>query len=270
MTALVVGMLVDKKLLSYESKVKEYWPEFGSLGKEEITLADIMRHEGGLDHLDHTFVDSDFSRESIKKNCVGSWLEKEYAHWDNQSESCRAYHTITRGWILNEIVRRVDPTGRTIGEIFHDEVMQEGMFCGLPENQAHLVVPQQAKTKNWLIGQSMLPSFVSDKVDYNLMDILWSMMNDTGKRWLKTTECLSGVQQDQSQTQKHWQKDHVRKNEHPSANFNGSARGLARVAHIMANSGVDPDGKRILSHETCKKMHEDPKIAYDVVVGTEQ
>ena len=92
-------------------------------------------------------------------------------------------------------------------------------------------------------------------------------MNDTGKRWLKTTECLSGVQQDQSQTQKHWQKDHVRKNEHPSANFNGSARGLARVAHIMANNGTDLDGKKIMSPRTCLGMHKEPKVAIDFGFG---
>ena len=58
--ALVVGMLVDKNLLSYDTKVKEYWPKFGCLGKEDLTLADVMRHEAGLNDLGHTFVETDF------------------------------------------------------------------------------------------------------------------------------------------------------------------------------------------------------------------
>ena len=35
----------------------------------------------------------------------------------NETPTTREYHTITRGCILNEILIRVDPQGRTIGEI---------------------------------------------------------------------------------------------------------------------------------------------------------
>jgi len=37
-------------------------------------------------------------------------------------ETKRGYHAWSRGMIVNEIVRRVDPKGRTIKEFFHDEV----------------------------------------------------------------------------------------------------------------------------------------------------
>ena len=44
--SLVVGMMNDRGLLEYDEKVTKYWPEFGKHGKEELTVADIMRHEG--------------------------------------------------------------------------------------------------------------------------------------------------------------------------------------------------------------------------------
>ena len=52
-----------------------------------------------------------------------------------------------------------------------------------------------------------------------------------------------------------------------SCNVNASARGLAWAACIMANKGVDPDGKRIMSEESWKKMHFNPKVAPDVFGG---
>ena len=60
--------------------------------------------------------------ENLKKNKVGEIFEKEPPHFPgtggaNDVPTNREYHTITRGCILNEIVRRVDPQNRTIGEI---------------------------------------------------------------------------------------------------------------------------------------------------------
>ena len=259
-------MLVDKNLLSYDTKVKEYWPEFGCNGKEDITLADVLRHEGGLNCLDHKFENADFSRENIKAGCVSQWLEKEHAHWDKPDVTRRAYHAITRGWILNEIVRRVDTQKRTIGEILYQDVTQEGLFCGLPEDKLHLVAPQQAKTTNWFLGQTMLPSFISDKVETSFLDIIKSMIHEDDTM-LKAIACLSGVPPDPRDACLYFLDDEVRKNEHPSGNMNGSARGLARLAHIMANNGTDPDGKEIMSPQTCLEMHKDAKVALDLGFG---
>ena len=108
--------------MNYDEKVCTYWPEFKSNGKQDITLADVLRHESGLAWLDHTFKIDDFMVENLKKNKVGQIFEIEPPHFPgtggaNDVPTNREYHTITRGCILNEIVRRVDPQYRTIGEI---------------------------------------------------------------------------------------------------------------------------------------------------------
>ena len=46
--SLAMAMLVDRGLVSYDQKVSEIWPEFGANGKENITVADVLRHEAGL------------------------------------------------------------------------------------------------------------------------------------------------------------------------------------------------------------------------------
>ena len=107
--ALVVGMLVDRGLLDYGAKVAKYWPDFGQNGKQDLTIADLMRHEAGLHSLDHPLTAAQLSRASIKANQAGRWLALETPHWSQTTR--RAYHGLTRALFLNEVVRRVDPKG---------------------------------------------------------------------------------------------------------------------------------------------------------------
>jgi hypothetical protein len=37
----------------------------------------------------------------------------------------RSYHAITKDWILNEIFRRIEPQGRTMGEFFRQEMKED-------------------------------------------------------------------------------------------------------------------------------------------------
>ena len=47
-TAIAVGMCVDRGLLSYHEKVSRYWPEFAAAGKGDITVAQLLSHRAGL------------------------------------------------------------------------------------------------------------------------------------------------------------------------------------------------------------------------------
>lgn len=37
----------------------------------------------------------------------------------------RAYHAVTKDWITNEIFRRIEPEGRTMGEYFQQEILHQ-------------------------------------------------------------------------------------------------------------------------------------------------
>ena len=58
----MVARLVDQDLLQYDAQVTDYWPEFGQNGKggDNITIADVLRHECGLTTFGHTFDSQDF------------------------------------------------------------------------------------------------------------------------------------------------------------------------------------------------------------------
>ena len=43
LTALALARLVGDGLASYEDKISQHWPEFGAVGKADITLAQLMR-----------------------------------------------------------------------------------------------------------------------------------------------------------------------------------------------------------------------------------
>ena len=122
LTSILIGVLVDQKVLDYNQKISDIWPEFANNGKEEGTVADLLRHELGLPFLSDSLIVSDCSVENIKANKIGAMIERESYHF--QPGEKRDYHLLSRGLIANELVRRVDPKGRTIGEILRYHISQ--------------------------------------------------------------------------------------------------------------------------------------------------
>ena len=77
LTALAMAMMVDKGLLAYSDPVVKHWPQFGQKGKQMITVADVLRHEGGLPYFSKQMNIEDSWPENIKDNGVGSIIEEE-------------------------------------------------------------------------------------------------------------------------------------------------------------------------------------------------
>ena len=118
----------DKGWLSYDEKVTTYWPEFAANGggKENITVADIMRHEANMEVLCRAFSFEECFPENIKNNSIGKLIE-ESSCWI-RPESNRTYHTFTKDMLANEVFRRVEPNGRTMGEYFAQEMKEQHGF----------------------------------------------------------------------------------------------------------------------------------------------
>ena len=102
--ALCIAMLVDKGHFSYSTTVSSVWPEFSAHGKDSITVADVLRHEAGL----ATFDGGDLSRPRKVSEALVRDLDGLAAHVAASvptMQGKRCYHSITRGWILSEIIR---------------------------------------------------------------------------------------------------------------------------------------------------------------------
>lgn len=134
LTSIVIALLVDNEILDYDEKISDIWPEFAKNGKKEGTVRNLMQHELGLPLISKSLHPRDFMIENIRNDHLGRIIEKESYKY-SPGEKCE-YHFISRGIIANEIVRRVDPKGRTIGEIlrYHiSEPLEASAFIGLKQ-----------------------------------------------------------------------------------------------------------------------------------------
>ena len=132
---MLMAVLFDKGLIRYEEKVCHYWPEFAQHGKENITITDVLRHESGLDKLEVTIEHDWLLPHNIKQNKIGKVIEDTTPFF--RKGSVRLYHAMTKDWILNEVFRRVEPDGRTMGEYFDQEVKKQmgdiDVYLGMKE-----------------------------------------------------------------------------------------------------------------------------------------
>ena len=94
-----------------------------------------MRHEGGIHRLHKLLQVEDMLPENIKQNAIGKVIETDSSLMPEGYK--RRYHAICRDWISNEIFRRVEPQGRTMGEVLREIGQEHGIDirCGLIEEE---------------------------------------------------------------------------------------------------------------------------------------
>ena len=77
----------------------------------------------------------------------------------------RQYHAFTRGFIINELVRRIHPDGKTIGQILRDEIKIDGIHLGENVNS---VYPVKKMTEKYVMKQCLTPKWAGKKLDMTL------------------------------------------------------------------------------------------------------
>lgn len=82
--------------------------------KSDITVAQLMRHEAGLDCLASPIAKELFSNNSGSE--MSKLIEDTTPEWSNESKRC--YHSMTRGFMLNELVKKI--TKRNIGQLLDE------------------------------------------------------------------------------------------------------------------------------------------------------
>lgn len=282
--AFVVAMMVEQGLLDYEEKVSKYWPEFGQEGKEDLTLADVLRHEAGLDTFDEAITIDVTHTDRIKENALGSVIERSASTYTpntlnkDGTASKRAYHGLTRGFILNEVVRRVEPSGRTIGQIIREDVGIQGIRCGLTEEELKQVAPQRIPSLWQFIklnlsgaGYMNFKTLVVFVLYLIFVLIPKNIFNPKSKKAHFKELGDGGDNKSSADITKFLFLENLRKGEAISFNGHASARGMATLGAMIANKGAPPtDGscssKRLISEETFNKMHGNPKKAADIEI----
>ncbi|KAF0540870.1 beta-lactamase/transpeptidase-like protein [Gigaspora margarita] len=153
MTSIMIAYLVDRGLLSYDEKISKYWPEFAQGNKENVTLLDLVNHRAGVTYLDTQVTKSEL--EDLDQ--LAKILAAQPHVFDGVP--LRAYHAATRGWYLNEIVRRVDPKRRTIGQIVSEEILKQY------DLEFYLLLPQSLWSRMSPLGDNRSWSVLKEIVN---------------------------------------------------------------------------------------------------------
>jgi CubicO group peptidase (beta-lactamase class C family) len=114
LTATAIHLLAERGRLSYDTTVATYWPEFGSHGKQRITLRHVLTHTAGIPQMP----------TGVGPAELGDWdricrsIAELAPLWEPGAHT--GYHALTFGWILGEVARRVD--GRPFDRFIQEEV----------------------------------------------------------------------------------------------------------------------------------------------------
>jgi CubicO group peptidase (beta-lactamase class C family) len=115
-TAMVVHLLHERGALDIGDRVGQYIPEYASHGKHETTIAHVLSHRAGVPTIPGDALDLDRinDREFL-------WRLVATSKPSLKPGTLLAYHAVSGGVILGEIVHRV--TGKSIRDVLHDEIL---------------------------------------------------------------------------------------------------------------------------------------------------
>lgn len=207
--SLLIARAVSEGKLDYERPVADYWPEFSSLGKGEITVAMAMSHQAGL----CGFADPIPPEEWINHDKIAARLAAMAPLWPPGSAS--GYHTQTIGYIANELIRRA--VGRSIGALLREDYAGVDLHCG--------VAPKDIARIAYMPKPPSAPVHRQDS-EFTKIAFLkpWSAAGKVSREdWLAA--------------------------EIPASNMHGTARALAEIMHPFANKGVDAQGRAAIDPE---------------------
>ena len=263
--SIALAALVGKGLLSYDAKIADYWPEFGANGKGDLTIADLMRHEAGLANFDISMPLEDLLTESIKRNTVGRVIEAQTQQYTGGSGNRREYHAVTRGWIVNEVFRRVDPAGRTIGEFLQQDIsgpLDADVFIGVKREQLARVSRVSPLGFLFQLLESMKPKLLGRRIVPNFFQIVGRLFRVLPAIRRARAAGIPAPFMGMHGIEIFNNPDLVM-GESPSSNANCSARGLARIA-AMISAGGTWSGEEFLSEQAWAALHDN---TVDAIIG---
>jgi CubicO group peptidase (beta-lactamase class C family) len=202
-------MLVDRGLVELDAPIAHYWPEFAAGGKERVTVREALSHRGAIPGFDPPIDVAAL----LDWNAITTHLAAQ-SHWFG-GRSVLCYHPVTYGFLLGEIMRRVD--GRTPAQFWREEI----------------ATPAHIDLQIGLRSKSELP---------RVAEVVWAtppafpVIQDPAM----VRAFQNGVPQGD------WSAWDVMSADISASNGYGNARSIARVGSIIAQRG-ELDGHRYLS-----------------------
>ncbi len=231
-TATVVHMLAEQGALSLDDRVGDHIPGYARHGKDDITIGHVLSHRAGVAGMPRETFDLDklVDREFI----VEALCDAKPNYKPGQ---LLAYHAVSGGFILGEIVHRV--TGKNIREVLAEQFLDPLGFrwgnFGVAEEDLDEVAVE------YVTGPPILPPFslfVSRALGAPLGEVI-EASNDPRFR--------TGIV--------------------PAANVYTTANELSRFYEVL-RCGGEIDGVRVMQPETVRKaLEEQSHLEIDFSLG---
>ena len=235
LAAMSLAVAHSRGWLDYEQRVCRYWPEFARRGKETITVRQLLAHQAGLFAFDEPVdrsVVADLDRLAVV-------LARQKPAWEPGTR--QAYHAITLGYHESELLRRVDPRHRSLGQFFQDEIASPlglDFYIRLPE----------------AIPNSRLATLAKPNPFTMLLGFPIRMALAAFNRRSKISRALMGSEFPHDE-----QRIYARNFEVPSGGGVGTARAIARAYSVFATGGRElqlrPETLQLLSAPAIPATH---------------
>jgi len=157
-TAMLIHLLDERRELHLDDRIAEFIPEFGTDSKRHMTIRHVLTHRAGIPNIKgvQSPLDLMTDREAILR-ILGE------AKLTGRPGRHLAYHALSGGFILGEIIERV--TGLNARELLDREIRKplgfEGFSYGVPARQVSQVAehaytgPAPVKPYSWLLERSL-------------------------------------------------------------------------------------------------------------------
>ena len=228
-SAMSVLMLHDRGKLDVDAPMAMYWPEFAANGKDGVLVRHVLGHTAGL----ATFDDPPDDLALFDWDACCRILAEQAPSWTPGDGS--GYHAETQGWLLGELVRRVD--GRSLGHFFREEVA-EPLSLDLHLGVAERDFPRIADVSTLRAEPNISPD---------------PSLRERGQKSSRRSASLVNTRA--------W-----RQAEFPSSNAHGNARSVALAMAPFANGGL-ARGITFLSPATIERAFEQQADGIDRTTG---
>jgi CubicO group peptidase (beta-lactamase class C family) len=216
-TAMVVHLLDQRNLIRLDDRVCEYIPEFGVHEKQWITIRHVLTHRAGIPNLP-----PEAMRLEQLKDPAGIVRILCKAEPTSRAGRQLAYHAISGGFILGEVVRRV--TGKDIRSFLDEEILRPLNFRWMNYGVGRRDVRKVAM--NYFTGPPPLPPLSV------LLERAFGVGFREGVERSNDPRFLTSVV--------------------PSANIVATANELSRFYQLLLNGG-ELDGVRIFDPRTIQR-----------------
>ena len=228
-TALVVHKLIEKGLLALDDRIVDHIPEYARHGKEGITIGHVLSHRAGVANMPPEALDLDIleDRQALVEIICD-------AKPTSAPGKLLAYHAVSGGFILGEVVNRV--TGKSIRDVLAEEFLDPLGFRWMNYGVSPGDVGQAGLS--YVTGPPVLPplSILVKRVLGSPIEEVVETSNDP--------RFLTGVI--------------------PAANVMTNANELSRFFEIFRRGG-ELDGVRVMETATLRKaLEEQSRLEIDL------